>query len=191
MDGRRQAHGLGLGSLPASQNQFSRPCAAAEPLASRLFFCDCAVDTAAHAMYIAGVEQHLEPRGFEVLLYLIRQRHRVVSKHELLDVIWPTCHVTENVVARCVMKLRRAIGDDARGGRMIRTIHRVGYRFDAVVEQGWFGDHPARGSGITVAASMHHSTPSQRQPVALLDSVRIALYAPVAKSVDAQDLKKI
>jgi DNA-binding winged helix-turn-helix (wHTH) protein len=159
-----------------------RPLAAPEALASRLFFCGCAIDTAAHAMYVAGVERHLEPRGFEVLLYLIRHRHRVVSKHELLDVVWPTWHVTENVVARCVMKLRRAIGDDVRGGRMIRTVHRVGYRFDAKVEQGWSGDRPAPERQITVFAAGDLHTRPQLPPVALQDSVRMSLYAPVAKA---------
>lgn len=191
MDVRIEAYGAIPGSFAAGEGQHLRPLAAAEALASRLFFCGCAIDTAAHAMYIAGTERHLEPRGFEVLLYLIRHRHRVVSKHELLDVIWPTCHVTENVVARCVMKLRRALGDDARGGRMIRTIHRVGYRFDARVEQGWSGDRPAPERRTDSSTAGHLQTAPHLQAAALQDSVRMALYAPVAKSVDAQDLKKI
>ncbi len=175
----------------APENKLSRPLAAPEPLASRLFFGACAIDTAAHALYISGEERHLQPRGFQVLLYLILNRHRVVSKHELLDAIWPTCHVTENVVARCVMKLRRAIGDDHRCGRMIRTIHRVGYRFDARLEQGWAGDRPALQSGACKSSSGDAALMPPRHPAMVQDSVRMALYTPVAKSVDAQDLKKI
>jgi DNA-binding winged helix-turn-helix (wHTH) protein len=164
---------------------------AAEAPASRLFFGSCAIDTAAHALYISGTERHLQPRGFQVLLYLIRNRHRVVSKDELLDAIWPTCHVTENVVARCVMKLRRAIGDDERCGRIIRTIHRVGYRFDATVEQGWAGDRPVLAPGAALDAAGATARQQARLSARPQDSVRMALYAPVAKSVDAQDLKKI
>ena len=62
-----------------------------------------------------------------------------MSKHELLDAVWPTAHVTENVVPRCVMKLRRALGDAGAAGCMIRTVHRIGYRFDAEVLECWPG----------------------------------------------------
>jgi DNA-binding winged helix-turn-helix (wHTH) protein len=105
--------------------------------APRLCFGACELDVPAHSMRYCGRDRHLEPRGFEVLLYLLAHRDRVVSKYELLDAIWPTAHVTENVVARCVMKLRRALGDTDRNGCMIRTIHRVGYRFDALVTEWW------------------------------------------------------
>jgi len=105
--------------------------------APRLLFGACELDVPAHLMRYQGRERHLEPRGFQVLLYLLAHRDRVVPKDELLDAVWPTRHVTENVVARCVMKLRRAIGDQGPGGRMIRTVHRVGYRFDALVTESW------------------------------------------------------
>ena len=71
----------------------------------------------------------LEPRAFDLLLYLVDHRDRVVTKEELLDKIWKTPHVSESVLARAVMKLRKGIADVGGNPDMIKTIHRVGYRF--------------------------------------------------------------
>ena len=89
------------------------------------------LDVMAHLLTCSGLERHLEPRGFDVLLYLVMNRERVVSKNELLEELWPTQHVTENVVARCVMKLRQTLDDSCNAPRLIRTVHRIGYRFKA------------------------------------------------------------
>ena len=71
----------------------------------------------------------IEPRAFDVLLYLIEQRDRVVSKEELLRQVWRRVAVSDSVVARTVMKVRLAIGDLQPDAPLIRTTHRVGYRF--------------------------------------------------------------
>ena len=89
------------------------------------------VDTARHVLEFAGRELHLEPRGFELLAYLIERRDRVVSKSELLDALWPSIHVSESVVARCVMKVRAVLGTPGRKSNLIKTVHRIGYRFTA------------------------------------------------------------
>jgi DNA-binding winged helix-turn-helix (wHTH) protein len=89
------------------------------------------LDVLAHVLCRNGIERHLEPRGFDVLLYLLMNRDRVVSKNELLEELWPTRHVTENVVARCVMKVRQTLDDRGSRQPLIRTIHRIGYRFVA------------------------------------------------------------
>jgi DNA-binding winged helix-turn-helix (wHTH) protein len=89
------------------------------------------VDIARHVLEFAGRELHLEPRGFELLAYLIERRDRVVSKAELLDALWPSIHVSESVVARCVMKVRAVLGTPGRKSDTIRTVHRIGYRFTA------------------------------------------------------------
>ena len=71
----------------------------------------------------------LEPRAFDLLLYLVEHRDRVVPKEELLDKIWKTPHVSESVLARAVMKLRKGIADVGGNPDVVKTIHRVGYRF--------------------------------------------------------------
>jgi DNA-binding winged helix-turn-helix (wHTH) protein len=89
------------------------------------------LDVLAHTLTCDDIERHLEPRVFDVLLYLVMNRERVVSKQELLEELWPTRYVTENVVARCVMKVRQTLGDSCAAGNLIRTVHRIGYRFVA------------------------------------------------------------
>jgi DNA-binding winged helix-turn-helix (wHTH) protein len=57
----------------------------------------------------------------------------VVSKEELLRVVWSDAFVTDDVLKRAVSELRKAFGDDARAPRFIETIPRSGYRLVAPV----------------------------------------------------------
>jgi DNA-binding winged helix-turn-helix (wHTH) protein/tetratricopeptide (TPR) repeat protein len=81
----------------------------------------------------AGQPVAVEPRVFDLLACLVRHHDRVVSKDELLDEVWPDEPVSIGVIARAVMKARRALGDDEREGQLVRTVPRVGYRFVAPV----------------------------------------------------------
>jgi DNA-binding winged helix-turn-helix (wHTH) protein/tetratricopeptide (TPR) repeat protein len=78
-----------------------------------------------------GTPVLVQPKVLELLLYLVRQSDRVVSKREILEAIWPDSVVTDGSIARAVSLARRAIGD--RGGRsaVIATVARRGYRFEA------------------------------------------------------------
>jgi len=82
----------------------------------------------------AGKVVTTQPKVFELLLYLIRNRSRAVDKDELQDAIWPRMIVTETALTRAVMKARRAVGDDADRQSVIRTVHGHGYRFVAELE---------------------------------------------------------
>ncbi|MBW8831028.1 MAG: winged helix-turn-helix domain-containing protein [Burkholderiales bacterium] len=82
-----------------------------------------------------GVRQVLEPKPFDALIYLIEQRHRVVSKDELLTKLWPSEFVSSSVVPRAVMKARQAIGDDGQESRLIKTVHGAGYRFIGILQE--------------------------------------------------------
>jgi len=95
----------------------------------------CEVRVATRELLFEGVARALEPRPFELLVYLIRHRARVVSKDELLDQLWPFDLVTASVLARAVMKIRKAIGDDGDAGTLIKTVHRTGYRFIGAVRE--------------------------------------------------------
>ncbi len=70
-----------------------------------------------------GAAVRIEPRVFEVLLYLLRNRERVVGKEELIEHVWQA-NVTESALTRAIMELRRTLPEDA-----IKTVHRRGYRF--------------------------------------------------------------
>jgi DNA-binding winged helix-turn-helix (wHTH) protein len=68
-------------------------------------------------------------KAFDLLEILVRNRDRVLSKAELHDVLWPDTFVAEVNVSNLVSEIRRAVGDDPREPRVIRTVHGVGYAF--------------------------------------------------------------
>src|SRR5215467_4125694 len=71
----------------------------------------------------------LEPRAFNLLVYLIQNRGRVVEKQELFEQIWKETFVSDNALTRAINQIRRATGDDAAAPRYIETIPKRGYRF--------------------------------------------------------------
>jgi len=77
----------------------------------------------------------LEPQVFDLLLYLIRNRERIVSRRELLDELWAGKVVTDSTLSSRVKAARKALGDSADSQRYISTLHRRGYRFVAAVDE--------------------------------------------------------
>ena len=96
-------------------------------------FDDVEVDRSAGCLKRGGVEQHLRQQSFQLLLYLIEHRQRLVGKEELIENLWRDAAVTDNAVVQCIKEIRKALGDDPHEPRFIRTIHKVGYRFIASV----------------------------------------------------------
>ncbi|MCZ6873163.1 MAG: AAA family ATPase [bacterium] len=93
------------------------------------------LDTDRHELRHAGTPCPLEPQVFAVLLYLIEQRDRVVSKQDLLDEVWPGTFVSESTLYQRLRAVRHALGDSGRAQRVIKTVPKQGYRFSAVVEE--------------------------------------------------------
>ncbi|GIJ66993.1 tetratricopeptide repeat protein [Virgisporangium ochraceum] len=95
------------------------------------------LDLDRYELRCAGRSEPVEPQVFSVLAMLLRERHRVVSKEELLDAVWGNRFVSESALTSRIKSARRAIGDDGRGQRLIRTVHGRGYQFvGEVVERG-------------------------------------------------------
>lgn len=76
-----------------------------------------------------GEPVHVEPQVFDLLVHLIENRARVVSKDELLDVVWSGRIVSEAALSSRINAARRALGDDGDRQELIRTIHKRGFRF--------------------------------------------------------------
>lgn len=76
----------------------------------------------------------LRRQAFDALHYLISNRERLVPKDELFGAIWPGTKVTENALAQCITDIRRAVGDDGRAQKVIKTGHGRGFQFVAPVE---------------------------------------------------------
>ena len=76
----------------------------------------------------------VEPKVFDLLLYLVENRARVVAKDELVERIWNGRAISDAALSSCVEAARRTLGDDGQQQRFIRTINRRGFRFVGPVE---------------------------------------------------------
>jgi pimeloyl-ACP methyl ester carboxylesterase/DNA-binding winged helix-turn-helix (wHTH) protein len=92
-------------------------------------FGDCEIDCNRRELRRTGVATHVEPQVFDVLVYLVRHRDRVVSKDELIQTIWGGRIVSEDTVTSRISAARRAVGDTGDQQQVIRTISRRGFRF--------------------------------------------------------------
>jgi len=111
-------------------------------------------------------------RAYDVLLYLIENHDRVVTKDELLKAVWPRTFVEENNLNQAVSSLRRALGDSREAPRLILTVAGRGYRF--------IGDAQAE----TAAAAMRST-----EPVAAPKSVAVLPFLPLVGSSGDQALE--
>jgi TolB-like protein len=92
-----------------------------------------------------AIEIHATP--LRLLIYLVQNRDRMVSKSELLDHVWSDALVSEAAVSSAVNELRRVLGDSGACQAAIRTERGRGYRFVADIEC-TSGDEPLeRGTG--------------------------------------------
>ncbi|HMM74740.1 MAG TPA: winged helix-turn-helix domain-containing protein [Gammaproteobacteria bacterium] len=83
-----------------------------------------------------GAAVPLEPRVYALLCLLVEQRERLISREELIEKIWDGRIVSDAAIATCVKSERRALGDDGRTQRYLRTVHGRGLRFVAPVTSG-------------------------------------------------------
>lgn len=127
----------------------------------RYRFAEFLLDTRTRQLLKGGREVHLSPKAYELLLLLIEGRSRALSKAELQDRLWPATFVGETNLATLVAEIRRGLDESAQGARIVRTIHRFGYRFVAEVNQ-----EAARGDTIHPAAEMYLITHDQQYPLA-------------------------
>src|SRR6266446_3542852 len=75
----------------------------------------------------------LTPKAFDVLLFLVQNPNRLISKDELLQAVWGSTFVEEGNLAQYISHLRKALSDGSDQSRLIVTIARRGYQFAADV----------------------------------------------------------
>jgi len=92
------------------------------------------LDAARHELRRGGEAVPLAPKPFELLMLLLEHRHRVVSREEIRERIWPDVHVSPATISSTLRDLRRALGDEGYGSRFILTVRGIGFRFVAPVE---------------------------------------------------------
>lgn len=95
-----------------------------------------ALDPDTRQLLLDDAEIHLAPKAFELLLLLLTNRPRALSKAELLERLWPSTFVEETNLAGLVAEIRRALRDSATRPVYLRTVYRFGYRFVGDVVEG-------------------------------------------------------
>ena len=97
-------------------------------------FDDITVDLA--RMHVRKADQllSLEPKSLKLLLYLLDNRDRLVTKEELIQAVWQDTFITDNALTRSIAQLRKVLGDDAKQAKYIETVPRLGYRFIATIK---------------------------------------------------------
>jgi len=98
-------------------------------------FGECRLDLARFELRRDGAVQPVEPQVFDVLVLLLRERDRVVTKEELLDTVWGDRFVSESALTSRIKAARQAIGDDGKSQRLVRTVHGRGYQFVGAVTE--------------------------------------------------------
>jgi DNA-binding winged helix-turn-helix (wHTH) protein/class 3 adenylate cyclase/tetratricopeptide (TPR) repeat protein len=114
----------------------------------RYIFGDYVLDTQRLELHHAGQPIKLRRKVFQVLVYLLAHRDRVVPKQELLERLWPDQFVGDETLTSCIKTLRKVLGERGRTSRFLRTLHGQGYRFVGAVE---VRDHMLM-DGATLAA---------------------------------------
>ena len=140
-------------------------CGAAKVL---YLFGDCELDTDRRELRRASSLVPVEPQVFDLLVYLICNRDRVVSRDDLIASIWEGRLVSESALATRINAARAAVGDSGEAQRLIKTLLRKGVRFVGEVRE---QREPAAEDSSDVAAE------PTRAPLALPDKPSIAVLA--------------
>jgi TolB-like protein/tetratricopeptide (TPR) repeat protein len=127
------------------------------------------LDPERRELICAGESVPLEPQVFDVLLYLLEHRDRVVGKDELFDKVWDGRIVSESTLTSRINAVRRAINDTGKEQRLLRTIARKGFRFVGDVDV----ERPAAAPPSDHAASQDGEPPRLSLPA--LDRTAIAV----------------
>src|SRR5882672_6577462 len=113
----------------------------------------------------------VEPQVFDLLVYLVENRERVVSKDDLIEGVWDGRIVSESTLTSRITAVRKAVGDSGAEQRLIRTISRKGIRFVGDVRTEQRSVAGAEGATSTAADIMAKPAP----PPALPDRPSIAV----------------
>jgi pimeloyl-ACP methyl ester carboxylesterase/DNA-binding winged helix-turn-helix (wHTH) protein len=142
-------------------------------------FGECEIDCQRRELRREGVFTHIEPQVFDVLVFLVRHRHRLVTKDELMQEVWNGRVVSEDTLTSRIGAARRAIGDDGGRQQLIRTMPRRGFRFVAEVrEHAAHSGESAAAITVTPTAESKAATTGLQQQISFCrasDGVHLAV----------------
>lgn len=123
-------------------------------------FGDCILDLDRRELTRGSKAIAVGPQVFDLLVYLVQNHERVVSKDDVFDTVWNGRIVSESTLTSHINAVRKAIGDSGEEQRLIRTIARKGFRFVGDVREvqlpeclGSQGPEPVR-SGEALAPTL-------------------------------------
>ncbi len=130
-----------------------------------------------------GAAIAIEPQVFALLLLLIENADRMVSKDEIIEKIWDGRIVSESALTSRVKSARQALGDDGKAQKFIRTLHGKGFRFIAEVKAAGAEriETPADGE----AAPGPHGDGAAKPSIAVLPFRLVGVAGPYAPIADA------
>jgi TolB-like protein/DNA-binding winged helix-turn-helix (wHTH) protein/Tfp pilus assembly protein PilF len=92
-------------------------------------FAEFEIDLNQQELRRLGEAVHIEPQVFDVIVHLVRNHDRIVSKDELIETIWNGRIISEAALSSRINGARRALGDNGTDQAFIRTLHKRGFRF--------------------------------------------------------------
>ena len=145
-------------------------------------FADHTLDTERRELYRGSEPIAVEPQVFDLLIYLMENRHRVVSKDDLIASVWGGRIVSDSTLTSCINAARKAVGDSGEDQKLIRTIARKGLRFVGEVRTQPTGTEPADASGLPPDQVHERSRPALPLP----DRPAIAVLPFINMSGDSE-----
>lgn len=131
----------------------------------------------------------VEPQVFSLLLLLTANHDRMVSKEEILEKVWDSRIVSDSALASRIKSARRAVGDDGKTQRVIRTVHGKGFHFVATVTEAAVARSTAVVEHHALVPSSEATAPSMardsRPSLAVLPFRLLGDARPVAAIADA------
>src|SRR5215472_3785310 len=144
----------------------------------QFLFADHALDTDTRELRRGSAPIAVEPQVFDLLVYLVQNRDRVVSKDDLIGSVWGGRIVSESTLTSRINAARKAVGDTGGDQKLIRTIARKGLRFVGVVRAQTKGDEPVHVTGSLPDEIREQSRPGlplpDRPAIAVLPFVNMS-----------------
>ncbi|MBR0831467.1 winged helix-turn-helix domain-containing protein [Bradyrhizobium manausense] len=111
-------------------------------------FAEFEVDLSQQELRRRGESIHIEPQVFDLIVHLVRNHDRIVSKDELVDTIWRGRVISEAALSSRINAARRALGDNGNDQLLIRTVHKRGFRFVGPVQIGETPEQVGKGTQL-------------------------------------------
>ncbi|MEM7443290.1 MAG: winged helix-turn-helix domain-containing protein [Pseudomonadota bacterium] len=97
-------------------------------------FLEFTVSASIRELHERGAPVAIEPKVFDLLLFLIENRERVVTRDEIIDAVWDGRFISDGALSTAISALRRVLGDDGQRQRLVKTVHGRGFRFVGDIE---------------------------------------------------------